>query len=368
MKNRAKFTVIAVGLLTLVLALYLQNARAVQAKTPPGVPDNGVPFVLGNVMAAVGNGSVKHFTPIGTLLDTLVGGTGSSYTTGMAFDVAGNLYVTTFSSGTVDKYDIGGNFLGAFISGLSGAPESLAFDALGNLYVGGPVMSVFKYDPAGNFLASFGTGRSDWIDLAADQCTIIYTDEGVVIKRFNVCTNTPLPNFATLPGGAFALRIRPNGEVIVAASGAAYQLDSTGAILQTYTIPGASLLFGMNLDPDNTTFWTGDLNTGVINRVNIATGAIVTTYNSAPFTSLAGLAVIGEIRVADPTPTPTPEPTLTPTPPPVPTPTPGGTPHPHHVTPTPRPHVTPTPRPPHATPTPHPGHGTPTPTPGRPAE
>ena len=63
-------------------------------------------------------------------------------------------------------------------------------------------------------------GRGDWIDLSADKCTLLYTSEGTLIRRFNVCTNTQLTDFATLPAGAcYALRIRANGEVMVAFRG-----------------------------------------------------------------------------------------------------------------------------------------------------
>ena len=270
----------------------------------PAVQAVAIPLAPGDVMAAVGDGSVKQFDPTGTLKNTLVGSP-STYTTGMAFDSAGNLYVSDFSAGNIDKYDSNGNFLGTFVSGLTGNPESLAFDSAGNLYIGradGP--EVLKYDSAGTFLTSFaitaGPRGSDWIDLAADQCTLFYTSEGDLIRRFDVCTNTQLADFATLPSGeAYALRIRPNGDVIVAATSVAYRLNSSGVLQQTYTIPGASLLFGMNLDPDGTTFWTGDLSSGDVNRVNIATGAIVTTFNSAPPVALGGLAVVGELRAAE---------------------------------------------------------------------
>lgn len=287
----------AIGALVTVACVVVMMAQTASAAPP-------VAFAVGDVMAGVGNGSVKQFDPTGVLKDTLVG-TPSSFTTGMAFDSAGNLYVTDFNAGNVDKYDTNGNFLGAFITGLTGSPESLTFDAAGNLYVGQAdgARDVRKYDSTGAFLASYpvatGPRGSDWIDLAADQCTLFYTSEGALVKRYNVCTNAPLADFATLPSlNAYALRIRPNGDVIVAATNAVYRLDSTGTLVQTYTIPGASLLFGMNLDPDGTSFWTGDLSTGAINRVDIASGAIITTFNSAPLVELDGLAVVGEIRAA----------------------------------------------------------------------
>jgi Prealbumin-like fold domain len=270
-------------------------AAAVHAATP---------FASGDVMAGVGSGSVKQFSPTGTLKNTLVG-SAATYTSGMAFDHAGNLYVTGFSSGKVDKYNTNGTFLGAFITGLTGDPESLSFDSTGNLYVGQAdgTHHVLKYSSTGALLGSFTVTTeargSDWIDLAADQCTLFYTSEGVLIKRFNVCTNTQLANFATLPSGsAYALRIRPNGEVIVAATSHAYRLSSTGTLLKTYTVPGSTQLFGMNLDPDGTSFWTGDLSGGDINRIDIASGTVLKKFNSSPLTALGGLAVVGELRAA----------------------------------------------------------------------
>ena len=79
-----------------------------------------------------------------------------------------------------------------------------------------------KFDSAGNFLARFDVAvedrGSDWIELAADQRTLFYTSEGDSIKRFDVVSNTQLPDFVTnaLPGfEAFALRLLPGGGLLV---------------------------------------------------------------------------------------------------------------------------------------------------------
>ena len=51
---------------------------------------------------------------------------------------------------------------------------------------------------------------TDWLDLAADQKTMFFSDEvSHAVHRFDVSTNTPLPDFATgLPGAnTFALRL-----------------------------------------------------------------------------------------------------------------------------------------------------------------
>jgi sugar lactone lactonase YvrE len=275
------------ALVTLVTALVLPLVVNVSTAKAAGVA-----LTKGDVLGAVGNGSVKHFDPSGTLLDTLVGAP-STFTTGMAFDSDGNLYATGFDGEAVSKFDTLGNFLGTFGTGYDAHPESITLDAAGNVYVGQAdgTGAVLKFDASGNPLAQYGVASedrgSDWIDLAADQCTLFYTSEGTLVKRFNVCTNAQLPDFATLPSGAaFALRIQPSDEVLVAATSAVYRLDATGALVQTYAIPNSSTLFALNLDPDGTSFWTGDLSSGDIFKVDIATGNILKTFNAASFTAL----------------------------------------------------------------------------------
>ena len=284
------------------VALTLAAATLVSA-----VARAGTPYVVGHVFAGVGNSQVKEFTPTGTLVQTLNDTTGTTYTTGMCFDPAGNLYVTNFSGSTVSKFDNSGNLVNAsFLTGLS-SPESCVIDASGNFYVGGPGQPIRKFAPAGGApIQSFAvTAGSDWIDLAADQCTMFYDNEGTNISRYNVCTNTQLTNFnpAPLTGGHYALRILPGGGVIVAAGAQVQLLNSSGAVASTYT--GDNFFFALNRDPDGTTFWSGGLNSGNILRFNFSpVGPAITTFPSAPLTSLAGLAVFGELVISQPTPTP----------------------------------------------------------------
>jgi hypothetical protein len=275
---------------------------------------SGVPYNPGDVFAAIGGNQVKHFSSNGTLLDTLMTNAGSTYDAGLTFDATGNLYVTNFDGQSVSKFDNMGNFLSFFGSGYNSDPESIVRDAIGNSYVGQADGShqVLKFDSSGAPLASYSPATesrgTDWVDLAADQCTLFYTSEGTHIKRFNVCTNTQLPDFTAvpLPGSfAFALRIRPNGEVMVADTQIAVRLDALGNVIQTYSIVGASSLFALNLDQDGTSFWTGDISNGQIFRVDIASGTVITSFPSSPNTALGGLAIFGEIVVSQPTNTPT---------------------------------------------------------------
>ena len=290
-----------------ILAL-IAIAIVVTAMSAGTAPAAGPAYVIGDVFAGVGGGQVQQFSNTGTLKRTLTGAP-SQFTTGMAFDAAGNLYSTTFFSNAVSKYDNSGTFVGTFGSGYSVFPESIVRDAAGNFYVGQAdgQGDVLKFDSTGLQLKFFDVAReargSDWIDLAADQCTLFYTSEGYRVMRYDVCTDTQLADFATLPTGqAFALRIRPNGDVMVATSAGAtsvvYRLNSTGAVVQSYTLAPAQL-FALNLDPDGTSFWTGDLQTGQIFRLDIATGATITQFFSTinPDAALGGLAVFGEITV-----------------------------------------------------------------------
>jgi len=146
-----------------------------------------------------------------------------------------------------------------------------------------------------------------------------YTSEGSLVKRYDVCTSTQLPDFASgLPTPCFALRLRPNGEMLVACRSEVVRLNGSGTSIQTYPAsgltPAASFLFALNLDPDDTTFWTGDINTGDVYRVNIASGTQMTHFNAGILgSSMAGLAVFGEITGIGPTPPPTAPPEPIPT-------------------------------------------------------
>ena len=277
--------------------------------TAPAAHANGVGLAHGDVLAATGSGQVKHFTPSGTLADTLDTGTAASFTTGMCFLSSGNLLVTDFSSNEISEFNPAGNLVTSTWATVPTIAESCTVDAHDNVYVGGPhTPDIYEFNSSGTLINTFpvtggtGTGGTDWLDLSADQCTILYTGEGAEILSYNVCTHTQNADLATgLPAPCYELRIRPNGEIMLACSSEIVRLSSAGSVLQTYTVPGSSSVFAMNLDPDNTTFWTGDIGNGEVSHINIGTGAIITQFNSSPSTQLAGLAIVGQIVVSQPT-------------------------------------------------------------------
>ena len=256
-------------------------------------------FMQGDVFVSVGSGRVQWRTPAGALVQTL-NNTVGGFTTGMTFDSASNLYVTNVSS-VIKRFDKFGNIIaGNYGSGMSSG-ESILFDNSNNAYVGDVGGGIKKFDLAGTPLATYiPSTRVDWIDLAADNCTMFYTQEGSEIKRFNVCTNTAMSDFATgLGGNAFALRIRINKDVLVANGINILRLDSNGTLVQTYDVAGQNSWFALNLDPDGTSFWSADFTSANVYKISIATGAVLTSFNTGTGTfTVFGLAIKGEITAA----------------------------------------------------------------------
>jgi hypothetical protein len=265
---------------------------------------DAAPFVTGDVFGAIGNGKVKVYAPAtGAVKQTLDDTTGSTFTTGMCFDSLGNLYVTNFSLGGTDsslsKFDKNGNLLDATFANFPGTPESCVVNSADEIWVSGPGSPLVRFNSStGAQLASFPAG-GDWIDLAADQCTMYILSEDATVRRFNTCTNTELTPFATgLSAPCYALRIRTNGEVMAACQ-PVVRLNSSGGVIQSY--PSLNGMFALNLDPDGTSFWTGVTGGGDIFRAGIASGTTLKQFDSQSEQGLFGLAVFGELTVGNPT-------------------------------------------------------------------
>jgi Big-like domain-containing protein len=275
---------------------------------------NHAPYVIGEVFAGDSGGLIKRYLPTGTFVEDLNTTTNASFETGMCFGEGGNLRTTNFDDDSVSLFNNMGGLLDAtWGSGFNSHPESCVLDAAGDIYVGHADgnQDILKFDTSGALLASYNVATdargSDWIDLAADQCTMYYTSEGPNILRYNVCTDTQLTNFATnftdplAATDCYALRIRPNGDVMVACHDRVYRLSSTGTVLQRYLASdyGEDYFFALNLDPDTLSFWTAGIFSGNVYRINILTGLQITTFNAAPG-GIFGLAIFGEITVAQP--------------------------------------------------------------------
>ena len=307
----------AVCVASILAAATMAVASVTSAPKPAGA-DTPI-FASGQVFASVGNSAVSVYS-VGSgnpLVTRLNDGLQEPYTAGSAFDSSGNFYVTDDYSGDVSEYAPDGTLDGVFASGLQN-PLSLAFDNQGNLYVGQQTTPyIAEFSKTGQLVQNIGPlatelSGDDWIALAPDECTFYYTTEETDILRYNMCTGQQLPNLnlqafpsfdasTGLPVQAFQLQILPDGNVLVADSNADILLDPNGNVLQTYTcasLPGCQgSLFAMSLDPDGTSFWTGDSTSGDIWQVDIATGNVLQQIDTHSG-SLFGLSVDDQIEVA----------------------------------------------------------------------
>jgi sugar lactone lactonase YvrE len=284
-------------------------------------------IAVGDVMVSQPN-KVLQYSPAGQLKRTIDINHAGSEVTGSAFDRNGNFFVTAFQARDVVRFDADLARAGSFGSPYEHNPESILFDSKGSAYVGSshPSFGVLpglikKLSPDGTELETFHVKAqnrgADWIDLASDERTMFYTSEGSTIFRYDIENKAQLPDFSHGGDELFAFRILPDGGVLAANSGHVLRLDSLGQTVRTY-LDGSKRLFALNLDPDGASFWTAEANSGDVFRVEIASGKLITKFNTgAP---VGGLSVYGERTAAKINlPTPTPEPPATP-PPPVPPP------------------------------------------------
>src|SRR5262245_11024035 len=158
------------------------------------------PLMHGDVIVGLGSsadgtleGEVRNFSASGDLRQSLFTNSGSFEENGMCMDTARNLYTTNFDANSMSKFDANGNLLHShFGTGFNEHPNSCVFDASGVIYVGQSDKNgefggggLLKLDQAGNVLATFSPlpeqRGTDWIDLAADQCTLFYTSVGSTI-------------------------------------------------------------------------------------------------------------------------------------------------------------------------------------------
>lgn len=315
MRRRCAGGILVAALLLLVVLLFHAGEPASAATT----------WNTGDLFVAVGNGSYSVYDNAGLFKQTITSPLAGT-TTGCSLNLAGDkLYTTNWSFNKVLVYDNADpHSILQTISTSSRRNESVVFAADGTFYVshslGG---SIDHFDAAGDLIANLAPGiRTDWMDLAKDQKTMFYSDEvSHAVHRYDVSAHTALPDFATgLPGAnTFALRLLPPGDgtggLLVATSNAIERLDGAGHIVQTYNAAGETKWFAVNLDPNGTSFWSGDATSDNFYRFNIATGAKEVgpiNIGSSP-DQLVGICVKGELTAApSPTPTPTPTPTCSP--------------------------------------------------------
>lgn len=295
---------------------------------------------VGEIFVAIGNGQyqVWHPTPpSATLVETidqnfnnvLFGGA----TAGCAFDPTYHPFTTNRLNNDVFRHAIddpqnGIGQISALGPGGAGAqPTSIAFDALGNSYLGitGGNGLIQEYSQSGSFVQTLprGTAKlskgdgSPWLDLKQDGSTIYFTNGTNTINQFLVaCTKNCVSPFGSISGATFfglrvltpAAQTATGGLLLVAAvfsgSSNVQLFNASGTSIKTYSVASENNFQVLTLDPNGTSFWAGNPTTNKFYRFNLATGSIeVGPVNTGVGSGPTGLCAYGGFSAAEPQPT-----------------------------------------------------------------
>ena len=101
---------------------------------------------------------------------------------------------------------------------------------------------------------------------------------------------------------AFANRILPDGGFITGVRNDIRRLDANGNVVRTYDVDGEDGWFALNLDPDGTSFWSGNQGNGHIYKIDFESGDFLQFIDTrAGLNSndeFAGLSIFGEPRAS----------------------------------------------------------------------
>jgi len=153
----------------------------------------------------------------------------------------GDVYVS-LETGLVQWRTPDDTLRAVLVGQIAGPAEGMRFDEGGNLGLAacaGRVLKFSRNQPPVAYSVEPEDRRLLWIDLAGDGCTLFYTSQGLDVKRFDVCTNTQLPNFnlKPMPGETQGLRVLPDGGVLVSSGAVIARLDDAGSLVQVYDVP-----------------------------------------------------------------------------------------------------------------------------------
>jgi DNA-binding beta-propeller fold protein YncE len=196
---------------------------------------------------------VREYTPAGTDLGVFA----HVFTpSGIAFDRVGNLYVGSVEGNYIEKFSPGGADLGVFANTGLDVPHGMAFDASGNLYVANfsnviGNFAVRKFSPTGTDLGVFAsTGLYFPSGLAFDSSGNLYVGnfDGRVTKYSP--GGTDLGVFANTGSHLAGLAFDPSGNLYVSDEfgNRVLKFDSAGGSLGALPDPGFNAPFGLAFD------------------------------------------------------------------------------------------------------------------------
>ncbi len=134
-----------------------------------------------------GNGRVLRYQLDGTFVDEFTT-VGVSQSIGLAWDVTGNLYVSSYGDDIVRQFDTQGNDLGLFVFGNLDGPTNIWFNDKGDLlvvdYDGNAVK---RFDPSGFYEGVFmsGLGNAEGVAFMDNGDILIGNGSTSSVKRFD---------------------------------------------------------------------------------------------------------------------------------------------------------------------------------------
>jgi sugar lactone lactonase YvrE len=199
-----------------------------------------------------GSGKIGKYNADGTA-DNISFITGLTTPVGIAFDSAGKLYVSNFNSGKVGKYKSDGTPLKSLISGLVN-PSGLAFDSAGKLYVSNSGSGkIGKYNADGTAdNISFITGLSNPFDIAFDSSGNLYVANSASNKigKYNADGTADNISFISGLSNPHGIAFDRAGKLYVAnfSNGRIGKYNADGTALNTSLISGLVNPFGIAFD------------------------------------------------------------------------------------------------------------------------
>ena len=231
---------------------------------------------------------------------TALTGTTFNAPQGMAFDASGNLYITQ-NNGKTKVFNSGGTYTGTFGQAQS-MPVGIVFDSSGNAYIldqGAGV--VYKYNSAGVLQTTLspGGGFTTADAIAIDPSNNLYVaDYGANrITKF-ATSGFQLATFTTNVNQPTGVQVDASGNVFVLNKGSKTitKYNASGIYVST-VVTGLSQPYGLGLDNDGN-LYVGDYGSSKLIEYN-ASGTVLTTITGV--TDAEGILVdkSGNLYVSD---------------------------------------------------------------------
>lgn len=243
----------------------------------------------------LGTGSLKGTVGVGRLDGPL----------GMVLGPGGHVYATSEITGSIEKFDRAGNWLGRF--GTANSPTGIVFDHAKNSYVAQfNTDSVVKLSPTGSLLGDFiapGTGGLNGPDLGItfgpDGNLYVPSFETGDVMRYNGATGAFIDKF--LPAGSGGLTqprqmIWRGGKIYVTSDNGSKVLRydaATGAFIDTFIAPGSGGLNGAAAMAfhGNSLYLTSWRNNRIL-KFNANSGAFQSVFVSSGLSGPVSLLVV----------------------------------------------------------------------------